>query len=572
MYFNFLPSINYDRKPIGYPFSESDYIVAKNFFRRFKLSDGAYDFSVYYNKVAVTDGDRLEQIAERVYGDPEYDWVIALTNNMIDPLFGLPMTGDELTKHVENLYDNPYDDIHHYEIISDRLQIKRYGQVLIPGGTWVDESFYTGDELFTPQADLPNLTPNDIVLPTLVQYVFTDGSLADRMDNDLFTALSGSSFEAFGTGFGNDGGFVLYPPIKNNKRSGGYLRFRGNANAERFAITAPLDTTTVDKVTLIANYGTDTNGGEWPDQADEVLKLAYRNDPLEAWTEIGTIIERGSIQTIVFDGSPDTDDDGGNGGTGRQSGTYTDVPIYADGTNTLTGAKVTVVIDNLEITSVTVTDRGAGMTDGQAVYVLQSDIGGGTYGDVNGDIFDLPDFNFNIGSVRADNFLRQFGRTDFVPFEFSIDLPVTAKTAATELKLYQPSNTGLTMDQYAIVSLKLVGSVTTQMPLGFEWNRIDDDNYVIDGVEWERVDGVWYKRTRSGFQYWAGDRVEEVDGSDLAFPVNMYQYEQVENEKKREISLLKPQYLDGFVDSFRSAARYQTSSDYISKRLKKTGA
>ena len=31
MYFNFLPSIKYDVKPISYPFSESDYVVANNF-------------------------------------------------------------------------------------------------------------------------------------------------------------------------------------------------------------------------------------------------------------------------------------------------------------------------------------------------------------------------------------------------------------------------------------------------------------------------------------------------------------------------------------------------------------
>jgi len=63
MYFNILPSIKYDLKPIGYPFSESDFVVAKNFFKRFKITDSAFNQTIFYQKFAVTDGDRLEQIA-----------------------------------------------------------------------------------------------------------------------------------------------------------------------------------------------------------------------------------------------------------------------------------------------------------------------------------------------------------------------------------------------------------------------------------------------------------------------------------------------------------------------------
>ena len=122
MYFNFLPSINYDTKPVSYPFSESDFVVAKNFFRKYNISESAYSSAVYYNKVAIQDGQRLEQIAEAVYGNPFYDWVIALTNNMMNPLHDMPMSESELRNHVESTYDNPYYDIHHYEIVSKEKQ------------------------------------------------------------------------------------------------------------------------------------------------------------------------------------------------------------------------------------------------------------------------------------------------------------------------------------------------------------------------------------------------------------------------------------------------------------------
>ena len=146
MYFNFLPSIKYDVKPISYPFSESDYVVANNFFRRYNISETAFSQSVYFNKYALQDGQRLDQIAEAVYGKATYDWVIVLTNNMINTTFDLPMTEAELRKHVEGQYDDPYYEIHHYEIKSEAEQVEKFGKVLMPPKTWVDETFYNGTE------------------------------------------------------------------------------------------------------------------------------------------------------------------------------------------------------------------------------------------------------------------------------------------------------------------------------------------------------------------------------------------------------------------------------------------
>ena len=47
MYFSITPNILYDEKPISYPFSTSDRVVAKNFFRRYKLSDDIFSYAVF---------------------------------------------------------------------------------------------------------------------------------------------------------------------------------------------------------------------------------------------------------------------------------------------------------------------------------------------------------------------------------------------------------------------------------------------------------------------------------------------------------------------------------------------
>ena len=172
MYFNFLPSIKYGQRPISYPFSESDYVVATNFFRRYKISDTAFSQAIYFNKYALLDGQRLDQIAEAVYGNPNYDWIIVLTNNMINTQYDLPMSESELRKHIESQYDNPYYDYHHYEIISDAEQVEKFGKVLMPGGTVVDETFYNNRRTLTADV-FPDLSPTSKTITYFNNYVFS---------------------------------------------------------------------------------------------------------------------------------------------------------------------------------------------------------------------------------------------------------------------------------------------------------------------------------------------------------------------------------------------------------------
>jgi hypothetical protein len=53
---------------------------------------------------SVKDGERPEHIAERVYGDPGYHWLILLTNNIIDPYHGWYMSGSALEDYIQKKY------------------------------------------------------------------------------------------------------------------------------------------------------------------------------------------------------------------------------------------------------------------------------------------------------------------------------------------------------------------------------------------------------------------------------------------------------------------------------------
>ena len=159
MYFSLLPNIEYDEKPISYPFSESDFVTAKNFFRRYKLNDDVFSYAVFFKKYAIVDGDRPDTLALRAYGDVFYDWVILLTNNMVNAQYDWPLTNYEISKVLESEYDDAYNEIHHYETI-------KIGQ--FAAGLRVDETFYNTQHKVNIDGAVSIKNGNEICAPVNV--------------------------------------------------------------------------------------------------------------------------------------------------------------------------------------------------------------------------------------------------------------------------------------------------------------------------------------------------------------------------------------------------------------------
>ena len=135
MYFSIIPNISYDEKPISYPFSESDFVTAKNFFRRYKLNDDIFSNVVYFKPYIIQEGERPDQVALKAYGNQFYDWVVLLTNNMVNAQYDWPLSNYEMYRTLEEEFDDPYSEIHHYETAA----IGPYA-----AGLHVDQAFYNG--------------------------------------------------------------------------------------------------------------------------------------------------------------------------------------------------------------------------------------------------------------------------------------------------------------------------------------------------------------------------------------------------------------------------------------------
>jgi hypothetical protein len=144
MFFSKSPNVEYDKKPLVFPFSEREYVLAKNFFRRVKVSDMSFASVLYYNKYTMTETDRFDLISQEFYGTTAYDWIIMLTNNIINPFFDVPIRESDLYQIVEKKY-NQIDGIHHYETLSVKNSL---GQEIQTAGLIVDQVFYNSTHKF----------------------------------------------------------------------------------------------------------------------------------------------------------------------------------------------------------------------------------------------------------------------------------------------------------------------------------------------------------------------------------------------------------------------------------------
>ena len=159
-YFRELPNLNYQSTSSDRSSSE-DYVVVKNIFRRAKLRDDLkYNFTSlvdYY----IRDGIRPDQVADNVYGDPELDWVVLTSANIINVRDEWPLNSYEIYNYALNKYGKDLNEIRHYET----TEVKdSSGRLILPKGKVVDSGFTI------PDPSSPTATLNPVAGVTNYEY------------------------------------------------------------------------------------------------------------------------------------------------------------------------------------------------------------------------------------------------------------------------------------------------------------------------------------------------------------------------------------------------------------------
>ena len=79
-------------------------------------------------------------VAEKLYSDPELDWVVLTSNNITNVRDQWPLTHNDLYNHILEKYGSESNilGVHHYETIKI---IDEYNRVILNGGSEVDADF-----------------------------------------------------------------------------------------------------------------------------------------------------------------------------------------------------------------------------------------------------------------------------------------------------------------------------------------------------------------------------------------------------------------------------------------------
>ena len=137
-YFRKLPNLNYPSL-LKTRESNTDFIQTKNLFRRVKVREDLFANFMQFDKYKIIGDERPDNVAQKVYDNDDLDWIILLSNNIVDLNNEWPLTQFQLNEFLNEKY-TPQElvSIHHYETLE--LRDSR-NQLILPAGIVVDENF-----------------------------------------------------------------------------------------------------------------------------------------------------------------------------------------------------------------------------------------------------------------------------------------------------------------------------------------------------------------------------------------------------------------------------------------------
>tara|TARA_A100001388_G_C28684519_1_gene458059 strand:+ start:256 stop:894 length:639 start_codon:yes stop_codon:yes gene_type:complete len=137
-YLSSLPNLKY---PSLNPKSNSlfDLDDVKNFFVRLKIREDIFQNLSFNTKYKIKGNERPDNVADKIYGNPRLDWIVLLSNNIIDVYNEWPIEDFKFYEYLDNKYkEQSYTDIAYYETTEIR---DSQGRLLLPAGLRVDSTF-----------------------------------------------------------------------------------------------------------------------------------------------------------------------------------------------------------------------------------------------------------------------------------------------------------------------------------------------------------------------------------------------------------------------------------------------
>jgi hypothetical protein len=172
-YFQRVPDLNYvSRLPDS---KIGDYIRVKNLFKKGKLREDIFQNLAFFEKYKIVGDDRPDNVAFEIYNDSSLDWVVLLSNNILNIQSEWPLPQTDFDRFVLDKYgdyNTLYNGIHHYE--TEEVKNSQ-GVTIVPAGLQVNSSYSVSYyDFFT---DL-QVTTGNLAIPV------TNYEYEEKVEND----------------------------------------------------------------------------------------------------------------------------------------------------------------------------------------------------------------------------------------------------------------------------------------------------------------------------------------------------------------------------------------------------
>jgi hypothetical protein len=137
LYFRNIPNLEYISRDDR---SISEYTKTKNLFTRGKIREDIFGDLTYFTRYEIIGDERPDNIALKVYNDETLDWVVMLSNNILNLYDEWPLTQESFDSYLIEKYGSysMLNATHHYETKEIRDSL---GKLILKSGLIVPKNF-----------------------------------------------------------------------------------------------------------------------------------------------------------------------------------------------------------------------------------------------------------------------------------------------------------------------------------------------------------------------------------------------------------------------------------------------
>ena len=138
-YFRYIPDFDYVSR-LSKAQNISDYIRVKNLFKRTRISEEIFSDLTFFTKYQIIQDERPDNVAYKIYGDSNLDWMVLLSNNIINVQQEWPLEHGAYYDYLIGKYgsDAALLNVHHHETQEIKNSV---GKVVVPKGLEVPSTF-----------------------------------------------------------------------------------------------------------------------------------------------------------------------------------------------------------------------------------------------------------------------------------------------------------------------------------------------------------------------------------------------------------------------------------------------